>query len=75
MFGRLPERGSEIPICPRCQSHRVQGWSRRRDNGEHFMAWVCNACDHKFEIIAVESVDNSLAGRRARKRPGHRGGR
>ena len=75
MFGRLPERGSEIPICPSCESHFVEGHSRRIDDGPQFMQWQCNECDHQFEVIEVEDTDNSMSARRARKRWWMSGGR
>jgi DNA-directed RNA polymerase subunit RPC12/RpoP len=64
-----------IPNCPACESHRITGRSRRENGGEQYMAWVCNECSHQFEVIEVETIDNSMAARRARKRWWMAGGR
>ena len=66
---------SEIPNCPRCNSYRIEGRSRRDNGGPQYMWWTCGECDHEFEVVSVEDTDNSMAARRRRKRWWMPGGR
>ena len=71
----MPDERIGIAKCPKCNSYRIEGRSRRVDAGPQFMLWTCRDCGEKFEVVAVEDTDNSLAGRRRRRRWWQTGGR